>query len=57
MVVDGQGDFACRTEAEEARKEERKTLKKEGKSPGKEEEKGGSRAPHVASPLVGKISL
>ena len=28
----------------------------EGKSPGKEEEKGGSRAPHVASPLVGKIS-
>ena len=56
MVVDGQGDFSCRKEAEEARKEERKTLKKEGKSPGKEEEKGGSRAPHVASPLVGKIS-
>ena len=56
-MVDGLSGSGAGRSRDDAGKEERKTLKNEGKSPGKEEEKGGSRAPHVASPLVGKISL
>ena len=48
---------ARRKKAEMSQEKERKSReKKEKKSPGEEEGKGGSRASHVASPLIGKIS-
>ena len=49
---------ARRKKAEMSQEKERNSReKKEKRSPGEEEGKGASRAPHVASPLIGKISL